>query len=117
MTAAVDHSRDHDLTVAGTQAACGWALHLLATENHRLTGKPLPVLMWVIEDKVPSLSGWVLAAADRRQAVRDWADHLGTQVTETAEEDDVLLLETKGVAHGVPVRVWTRICTALPEVA
>lgn len=107
MTAAVDHTRDHDLTVAGQQGACGWALHLLATEPHRITGEPLPLLSWAIRDEQPRLAGLVRADTDRRREaiVRAWAEHLGVLATYAASEDGEQRTECDGVAHGVEVHV------------
>lgn len=108
MTATVDHSRDHDLTVAGTQAACGWALHLLATEKHRVTGKPLPLLSWAIRDDQPRLYGttYMGSSKERAAVVTEWAAHLGAT---PASAGDALCprIEFRAVAHGVEVHVQT----------
>jgi hypothetical protein len=103
MTALVDHTRDHDLLIQGTQAACGWALHLLAGEKHRTTGRPLPTVTWLIDGTHPRLSGWADSPAD----VYAWADHLKAAATERNDAETVI--QVHGIAHGVPVRIWARL--------
>jgi hypothetical protein len=108
VTAVVDHSRDHYLTVAGTQAACGWALHLLLTEKHRVTGEPLPLLSWGIRDDMPRLYGTTYAGSseERTAVVAAWAAHLGATPTSTG----LALcprIEFQAVAHGIEVHIQT----------
>lgn len=104
MTALVDHTRDHDLTIQGAQAACGWALHLLAGEKHRVTGKPLPTLTWLIDDIRPRLSGRATSAAD----VQAWAEHLDHMALERADDFEPIV-QVHGAAHGIQVRVWAKL--------
>lgn len=114
----VDHARDHDFTVAGKQAACGWALHLIATEKHRLTGKPLTRLSWVIGDEQPRLFGTAYAANEeqRAQIVADWASHLGGAITVTTAGAE-RRIEFDAVAHSVEVHIQAYLSAATKEAA
>lgn len=112
MTAIVDHARDHELTVQGAQAACGWALHHLAIDRHHVTGESLPLLCWAVGDQRPALSGLALdsRATARVEAVRKWAAHLGVPVI-FQRDGDRDLVEAAGTAYGVRVRVWAQVPT------
>jgi hypothetical protein len=118
MTALVDHTRDHDFTVAGRQAACGWALHLLLTEKHAITGKPLPLLSWTIRDDAPRLAGIAFAATDEQglQMVTEWATHLAAAVN-TVPVEGQRRIEVDAIAHGVEVHIQTYVSAAIKEAA
>jgi hypothetical protein len=119
VTAIVDHARDHDFTVAGKQAACGWALHLIATEKHRITGKPLPRLSWTIRDDSPRLFGMAFANTDeqRAQIVTDWANHLNAVITIATPLEGERRIEFDVIAHGVDVHIQARLSAAKKEAA
>lgn len=109
MTATVDHTRDHELAVAGRQAACGWALHHLATEKTH-TGDPLPALVWTIRDDQPRLAGiaYLGTSQERVNAVHQWAAHLNTTATE-AVRDGARVIEMDAIAYSVDVHIWARL--------
>lgn len=119
MTAIVDPSHVHDLTVAGRQAACGWALHLLATERHSVTAKSLTRLTWVVRDDEPRLFGTAHATTDaqRTAIVQDWAAHLGTVATVVMPRRGEGRIEFDVLAHGVEVHIQARLSAAIKEVA
>jgi hypothetical protein len=103
----VDHTRDRDLTVQGSQAARARALgHLL--EDHDLP----TVTRWLIYDCDSDLSGLILPepgdAGAQRRAMQAWATYLGAPVTETCRRDRVRL-SVKGWAYGVRVEVWAQL--------
>lgn len=118
MSAIVDHSCDHYLTVAGTQAACGWALHHLATEKHRVTGAPLPLLSWTIRDDGPRLAGLAFAGTDEQRitVVRDWATHLGATAVVVPYGTE-FRIELEAVSHGVEVYVYAPLSAPIEEAA
>jgi hypothetical protein len=119
MTALVDHTRDHDLTVAGQQAACGWALHLLATERHNVTGTPLTRLTWVVRDDLPRLFGTAHADTDaqREAIVQDWAAHLGANASVVRPRKGDGRIEFDVIAHGVQIHIQARLAAAVKAVA
>lgn len=119
MTATVDHARDHDFTVAGKQAACGWALHLLATEKHRLTGEPLTRLSWTIRDDEPRLAGIAFAATDERRIaiVSDWAAHLGAIVSIVTPAKGEGRVEVDAKKYGIEIHIHARLSAATEEAA
>ncbi len=97
---AVDHTRDHDLTVQGHQAARARALRILL-EDHTL-----PTLTWTIGDVTRQLSGCVYGTDYAKYcAVAAWALFLGVEVTAKAEPERVNLT-VFGRAYGVPVMVF-----------
>lgn len=113
----VDHSRDHDLTVQGNQAARAWALW------HLLEDKDLPSVTWVICDIDDTLAGEVFldpknpAVETQREAVQTWARYLHSPVVETAKNGHTEI-SVEGFAYGVRVRIRASLRTAaLPEVA
>lgn len=119
MTHTVDHARDHDFTVAGKQAACGWALHLIATEKHRITGEPLTRLSWTIRDDEPRLFGMAFADTDEQRAaiVADWATHLGAATSVVKPRRGEGRIEFDVIAHGVDVHIQARLSAAIKEAA
>lgn len=105
MTAIVDHSRDHDLTVQGNQAARSRALtHLL-----EIPGLPT-VSTWSIEDMTDRLSGRIYAnygetAEEQRAKVAAWARFLHSDVTETTANGRTTVTAEGRCEYGVPVRI------------
>jgi hypothetical protein len=99
---AVDHTRDRHLITQGTQAACGWILHILLTQQHRVTGEDLPVLTWVIRDEAPRLAGQARTAED----LEAWASHLDVTVTRRLVHREVRM-EAAGTVDGIEIHLWT----------
>jgi len=114
---AVDHARDHDLTVQGRQAACGWALHHLATEKND-AGEPLPTLAWTIRDDQPRLAGIAYLGTDKQRAdaVDRWAAHLHTTPTEVIRGGE-RVVEMAAIAYSVEVHIWARLPFATRKAA
>jgi hypothetical protein len=114
---AVDHSRDHDLTVQGSQAARARALRLLA-EDHDLP----TVTAWTIDELDNRLAGLILADRNdstsqrQRRAVHAWATYLHADVTETRSGKRTKVT-TEGHAYGVPVLIWAPLRPASPREA
>jgi hypothetical protein len=117
MTALVDHSRDHDLTVQGNQAARSRALtHLL-----EIPGLPT-VSLWSIDAALNYLYGMVLPASGQspdkqRQTVKAWAAHLHIDVEETTVADVVTVAADGPCEWGVRVRIYAQIPAAIKEAA
>jgi hypothetical protein len=118
MTALVDHTRDHDLTLQGNQAARSRALtHLL-----EIPGMPT-VSTWSIDDLSDRLSGLIMAGRDddadkQRAKVRAWAEFLHTPVVETTTDGRTTVsAECPRCEYGVPVRIWAPLRPALTEEA
>ena len=122
MTATVDHSRNHDLTVQGNQAARSRALtHLL-----EIPGLPT-VSTWSIDDLTDQLVGWIYADSDedadqQRAKVTAWADYLHVTVSENTGRDGRVTVMAKGrCEYGVPVRIAALLraipATPIKEVA
>lgn len=107
---AVDHSRDRHLITQGTQAACGWILHILLTQPHRVTGEDLPSLTWVIRDEAPRLAGQARTADD----LKAWASHLGATVTERRVRREVRT-EAVGTVDGIEIHLWTHRVLPTPK--
>ena len=107
----VDHSRDHDLAVQGSQAARARAIALLV-EQHNLP----TVSNWDIRDTSDHLSGLIFADYDdtdggkQREAVAAWAAFLNSPLTETTS-DGRTVLSAEGWAYGVRVHVWAPLRT------
>jgi hypothetical protein len=99
----IDHTRDRHLVVQGTQAACGWILHILLTQKHRVTDEDLPDLTWVIRKDEPRLAG----QADTVEDLHTWAGHLNLPIAESRWGRE-LWTEAEGVLDGVEIRVWHR---------
>lgn len=115
MTSLVDHSRDHDLTMQGNQAARSRALgHLL--ENHDLP----TVSCWAIDSHTPRLAGLIHAEVDdadsdgQRHKVQAWATYLGSDVVEVRTRSRIEV-STEGRAYGVPVRIWAPLRADSPN--
>jgi hypothetical protein len=106
MTAIVDHSRDHDLTVQGSQAARARAIAYLCV-NHDLP----TVSTWSIDDLSHRLSGLIMADCDedadaQREKVRAWAEFLHADVTETTTDGRTTVsVESRCCEYGVPIRI------------
>lgn len=107
----VDHSRDHDLAVQGSQAARARAIALLV-EQHDLP----TVSTWDISDCSDRLSGLIFADHDdtdggkQREAVTAWAAYLDSPLRETTS-DGRTVLSAEGWAYGVRVRIWAQLRT------
>ena len=117
MTAIVDHTRDHDLTLQGNQAARSRALtHLL-----EIPGLPT-VSTWSIEDLSDRLSGFIYADYDegaeaQRAKVQAWAQFLHADVTETTAGGRTTVAVEGRCEYGVPVRIAALLRAATKEVA
>lgn len=117
MTAIVDHSRDHDLTMQGNQAARSRALtHLL-----EIPGLPT-VSTWSIDDLSDRLSGLIMADRDedadgQRTKVQVWAEFLHTNVTETTTDGRTTVSAEGRCEYGVPVRIRALLRAAVQEIA
>lgn len=117
MTATVDHSRDHDLTLQGNQAARSRALtHLL-----EIPGLPT-VSTWLIDATSNELAGLILSLADespeqQRQKVQAWAEFFHFTVTEDVGKNLTTVAAAGLSEYGVHVRIWTQVRTAIKEVA
>ena len=105
MTALVDHTRDHDLVVQGSQAARARAIALLCV-NHDLP----TVSTWSIEDMTDRLTGRIYAdpgedADTQRAKVAAWARFLHTDVTETTTDGRTTVTAEGRCEYGVLVRI------------
>lgn len=103
MTTTVDHSRDHDLAVQGSQAARARAIVHLIEDNN------LPTIDWSIGTLTELLRGTIYAdlgegAEQQRAKVTAWARFLGAKVTETAVARRTELV-VEAWAHGVRVHI------------
>jgi hypothetical protein len=104
VNALVDHTRDHDLTAQGSQAARSRAL------THLLEAPGLPTVSnWSIDSETQPLIGLIWAdyrqgAEQQRQKVTRWAEFLHAPVTEISVAGRVEL-STQGWAYGVLVRI------------
>ncbi len=110
----VDHSRDHDLAVQGSQAARARAL------QHLLEMHDLPTISnWTISDIDNRLSGLVMptfetSSDDQRAIVAAWAAYLHGTVTEV-QVNGRTEVHTEGWSHGVRVRIWAYMRPAPKE--
>lgn len=112
----VDHTRDHDLTVQGSQAARARAIQRL-TEGHNL-----PTVTWTIGDIDGVLTGTAFrdvinpSAPSQREVVETWAAYLHSSITEKGHRGSVEIC-AEGWAYGVRVRICARIRPATPKEA
>jgi hypothetical protein len=117
MTGLVDHARDHELTVQGSQGARAWAL------GHLTEVPGLPTIStWMIDAFTKTLIGLAEAGAgegpaDQRRKVQAWADYLRVDAEEFTA-DGVTTVSVQGPCeYGVRVRISTQLPAAVQEAA
>ena len=114
---AVDHTRDHDLTIQGNQAARARALtHLL-----ELPGMPT-VTSWTIDIFTTTLIGLIErerngTTEDAQRKVQTWADFLHADVATFTANGTVTYSAEAACEYGVRVRISTHLPAAIKEVA
>jgi hypothetical protein len=117
MTALVDHSRDHDLTVQGNQAARARALtHLL-----EIPGLPT-ISTWMVDAFTSALVGLVMpevgeGPAEQQRKVAAWAAFLSVHVDEMTVSGTVTVSAEGLCEYGVHVRISTQFRAAIEESA